>query len=129
VVDRQAVRTEANQSVAVFCKQPLHRLRGKQHLDPQIKRRPLLLGVDQHSVQTGHPFITHTFNAQFPELLLKVDESPWKIHCTPVAGVDRDFFGQPIGPDKILPGPFQGLRKGKNTLALWQVNAPAELPK
>ena len=29
-----------------------------------------------------------------------------------------DFYGKPIDPKKVLPGPFQGIEKGDNTLKI-----------
>lgn len=42
------------------------------------------------------------------ELLFLIDDSPVRLGCKPVEGVDKDFFGQPIKANgTILPGPFQ----------------------
>ena len=33
-----------------------------------------------------------------------------------------DFYGQPIAPKKVLPGPFQGIKKGANTFRIWPLS-------
>ena len=39
--------------------------------------------------------------------------------------ITSDFQGQPIDPKKILPGPFQGIKKGGSTFKIWpQRSAP-----
>jgi hypothetical protein len=44
------------------------------------------------------------------ELSFLMDDSPARVGCKPVEGVDKDFFGQPIKADGVIfPGPFQNL--------------------
>jgi len=78
----------------------------------------LLTKYDAHSLQPkGGAGITA------PELLaeLNIDDSPWKLGCKAIDGVDKDFFGKPMPKDNPLPGPFQDLKKGANQFVLWPV--------
>lgn len=139
--DRQFVINQTAGGEFADLEKAYKELFSKAHIDPATKppinkfpegaevdfeQWKLMMDADHKSLTVANPYITHTFNARFPELFLKVDDSPWKVRCAAVPGVTEDFFGQPIGPDKILPGPFQNLKKGKNTLALWKVSIPSE---
>jgi len=33
--------------------------------------------------------------------------------------ITSDFYGKPIDPKKVLPGPFQGIKKNDNTFKVW----------
>ena len=67
----------------------------------------LLTGWDTHSLV---PMVLRP-RLQTGELVLSfvIDDSPPRIGCRPVEGVDVDFRGQPIGAGSCLPGPFQKL--------------------
>ncbi len=43
-----------------------------------------------------------------------------RVDCEPIAGVDRDFLGNPM-PANPMPGPFQTLADGDNHIMLWPV--------
>ena len=77
-----------------------------------------LMGMDKHSLMTSVP--GNNIRALDLDVSLKVDESPWKLGCKPIRGVDKDFFGNPM-PGNPLPGPFQNLKEGDNRLIIWPV--------
>jgi parallel beta-helix repeat protein len=49
------------------------------------------------------------------------DEGLHKVRCKPVPGVEKDFRGRPLEGEKLLPGPFQELKLGRNHITLWPV--------
>lgn len=49
------------------------------------------------------------------------DATLGQVECAPVPGVDKDFFGRPMPAERPLPGPFQGLKEGRNRIVLWPV--------
>lgn len=53
-------------------------------------------------------------------LKFRIKESPSIVSCSPVPGVDRDFYGVPVPADQPMPGPFQALNKaGAYNFPLW----------
>ena len=77
-----------------------------------------LLGMDKHSLMSS--VTGNNIRALDLNVSLKVDESPWKLGCKPIKGVDRDFFGNAM-PETPLPGPFQNLKEGDNRFIIWPV--------
>ena len=43
--------------------------------------------------------------------------------CRPAPGVEEDFEGNKINPDRVLPGPFQSLQDGDNYYILFALSA------
>jgi hypothetical protein len=81
------------------------------------------LGWDEHSTDRG--LTGWSLDKESLTLTLTVDDAFLEMKCPPVPGVERDFSGNPIGAGS-LPGPFQNLKKGKNTIRLWPI--PGLLP-
>lgn len=50
-------------------------------------------------------------------LRIECDDSLEKVATQSVSGIDADFFGRDL-PSRALPGPFQGLKVGRNELTL-----------
>jgi hypothetical protein len=87
-----------------------------------------LTGNDCRSVESAQSLVCHLA----PLLLtldLKAGDDLWRVVCEPVAGVDADFFGQPIPAARPLPGPFQGLTHGTNAFVLWPPAIAEGLPQ
>jgi len=73
-----------------------------------------VLRLDQQSLPFLRPLLA---NYEFfaPDKLLAAS-------TIPIKGIDKDYFGKPIdGASKILPGPFQNLKAGRNMLYLWPI--------
>jgi hypothetical protein len=49
------------------------------------------------------------------------DDTPHKVKCKPIAGVDKDFYGNKLPRKNPMPGPFQKLESGHNRIVLWPV--------
>ncbi len=49
-----------------------------------------------------------------------LDEDAIEARCEPIAGLDRDYYGKPLGAHP-RPGPFQDLRLGGNRMLCWPV--------
>jgi hypothetical protein len=79
-----------------------------------------ILGYDTKSMVLRHGEVTHSLNTAFPEFTFKTSPALFKVPCEPVAGVDKDFFGNSIVKSHIIPGPFQNLKEGENVLPLWE---------
>jgi hypothetical protein len=53
------------------------------------------------------------------QVTIDMPEAAWQMNCLPVAGVKEDFTGKRIEiASGILPGPFQSMSLGRNTLSL-----------
>jgi hypothetical protein len=85
------------------------------------------LSLDQWRLLSGNDKRSQTAMLRHPMLrsrIFDVDldfgESLPAMECPPVEGVDRDYFGNPIGK-AAFPGPFQRLEKGLNRIVFWPV--------
>lgn len=82
-----------------------------------LKQWPSVMQWDKHSLATSS--IQASINEQY-QLTLTVDELFLRQSTKVFKGIDADFQGIPIPSEGVVPGPFQSLRKGKNTITrLW----------
>jgi len=63
-----------------------------------------------HDTASRHPLVLkpNLSEAQL-QLMFMIDRSPLDLSAPVIAGIDRDFFGEPLGPTPVV-GPFQTLR-------------------
>ncbi|MDJ0701908.1 MAG: right-handed parallel beta-helix repeat-containing protein [Leptolyngbyaceae cyanobacterium MO_188.B28] len=91
----------------------------------------MITGNDEHSVSpeihTGDvengAIAKRSINFAARGLFLELSsDAPFqRLHPPPVAGVDQDFWGQPIPTDSLVAGPFQTLLGEDIRLNLWPV--------
>lgn len=81
-----------------------------------IKQWQSVMQWGKHSIATAS--IEAYVNEQY-QLTLTVDESFLRQYTKVYKGIDADFQGIPIPSEGVLPGPFQSLREGRNTIKLW----------
>jgi hypothetical protein len=77
-----------------------------------------LMGNDQHSV-VARAMAAKIEGREKVTLTLEEDLGGAKIATQPIAGVDKDFFGNPMPKTNPLPGPFQNLKPGPNEFVVW----------
>jgi parallel beta-helix repeat protein len=65
----------------------------------------------------------HALELRFNTMTAGKDARPvaelWQLRTIPVAGVEEDFYGNPIPKEGALPGPFQNVLQGMNRWLLW----------
>lgn len=77
------------------------------------------LNNDKHSVMSNRT--TMSYNPKTHELLFNIAFNPGTVGSQNHKFVDDDFFGNYIPQNgKALPGPFQTLKKGKNSFVIWE---------
>ena len=65
------------------------------------------------------------FKAKYPaitsKLIGKVPRVDMFMENPDGTGLDitSDFNGKPVNPARVLPGPFQNIKRGKNTFTIW----------
>jgi hypothetical protein len=77
-----------------------------------------LMGNDKHSV-SARAIAANIEGRDRITLTLAQDLGGAKVAAQPIAGVDKDFFGNPMPQENPLPGPFQNLREGMNHFVIW----------
>lgn len=73
-----------------------------------LREWQLLTGFDRHS--RVPVLLRPALSPRALHLEFLIDASPQELGCKRVKGVTRDFFGRPIRPGTVLPGPFQDLK-------------------
>lgn len=68
----------------------------------------LLTDNDRHSLLPK--VLRPDMSVSVPFVRFAIDDSPSKLDCKPIEGIDRDFLGNPMPKDKVMPGPFQQLK-------------------
>jgi hypothetical protein len=61
-----------------------------------------------------YPLITSKFMGKVPLADMFMEHPNGK-----PLNITSDFYGKPIDPKKVLPGPFQAIKKGDNTFKVW----------
>lgn len=84
----------------------------------------LRLNVPSALFKATYPYITSKLIGKVP----RVDMFMENPDGTPL-DITSDFHGKPINSAKVLPGPFQNIKQGKNTLALWPRRKPLSRPR
>jgi hypothetical protein len=51
-----------------------------------------------------------------------VPETIFNVECSRVPGIDKDFHGDTIKTDRLIPGPFQDLQSGRVRVILWPMS-------
>ncbi len=89
-----------------------------------IWSRHFLLTHEAWSAVTGNDLASRTCRAvrdglqsRSPAFTFTFDGTEKTVPCQPVAGVDRDYHGRPLG-EHPLPGPFQELDRGDQKIVL-----------
>lgn len=86
---------------------------------------------DRHSL--ARIGVTASYDPATLQVTVDVPFDLSAVGSTPHAGMDRDFSEAPVPQDgKALPGPFQSLKKGKNTFKVWNglpLLGPGGLPE
>lgn len=77
-------------------------------------------GNDQHSAIEAVVASKYDFSRTKLEWYFAFTEALNGVKCSPVSGVQADFYGNVVGPNP-LPGPFQSLQTGENRLMVWPV--------
>jgi parallel beta-helix repeat protein len=77
-----------------------------------------LMGNDKDSV-VARAIAASIEGREKVTLTLEEDLGGAKIATQPIAGVDKDFFGNPMPQTNPLPGPFQNLKPGPNEFVVW----------
>ncbi len=91
-----------------------------------LERWQQLMHQDEHS-GVSDPGRQASFCAPTATFQFEADPALLSAPCQPVEGVDTDYFGKPL-PAHPLPGPFQDLQAGTNTLNLWPLARAAQAP-
>lgn len=85
---------------------------------------------DKNSILSGGT--GYSYNPETHELVLNISFDPGDVGSQNHRFVDKDFNGNPVPQDgKALPGPFQDLKKGKNSTIIWKglrIPKQGELP-
>ena len=80
---------------------------------------------DDKSATISYKLPAAVFDKKYPlitsKLMGKVPLADMFMEHPDGKGLDitSDFHGKPIDPKKVLPGPFQGIKKGDNTFKIW----------
>ena len=68
----------------------------------------ILTDNDRHSLIPK--MLRPDMSVSVPFVRFAIDNSPKKLDCKAIEGVDIDFMGNPMPKDKVLPGPFQQVK-------------------
>jgi len=88
------------------------------------------VGLDVWRDKMGHGKNTVVYDSATMGTIRELDESIlemdlkkgfFELKTCPVPRRRTDFFGKPVPTDGALPGPFEGLREGRQTLKIWPV--------
>lgn len=72
-----------------------------------LKQWQVLTDNDRHSLVPK--LLRPDMSVSVPFVKFMIDDSPAKLGCQPIEGVEQDFLGNPMPKKKVMPGPFQQL--------------------
>jgi Right handed beta helix region/Protein of unknown function (DUF1565) len=97
-LDRATVPQSARPNLAEWMERPIL----------TFEEWKLLTNNDRHSLIPK--IIRPDLSVSVPFVKFAIDDSPSKLNCKAIVGIEIDFFGNPIPTDKVNPGPFQQLK-------------------
>lgn len=85
-------------------------------------------GLSERSLLVPHGDTVKLDTTTFT-LTVTIPFEPSSVGARALSELDNDFFGNPIPDDgTAVPGPFQNLKKGRNTFTVWTGEGGAHLP-
>lgn len=75
--------------------------------------------LSQKLFNKKYPLITSDLIGEFPVPKLSMENPDGTtLH------IETDYYGNPINPDRVIPGPFQNIKEGKNMLKIKPIKSP-----
>lgn len=114
----------AEEKAGIATDQRSHPTGNERGLLLSLEQWRMLMKMDQHSVTASIANeswqVIHA--GPGPWLAFRTLLDPSNIGCNPIEDIDKDFYGNPISRDHVMPGPFQNLDKsGDYRFRLWPI--------